>query len=1271
MSQADAQTTLDGIYGRPVTITSGLRTPAHNAAVGGVPNSDHLNPDGAFDFVVPGMSTADAAAKLKASGVGARVILDENNHVHWSTGGSVTPADDAMPSPDQVMKGYGAAAAAGGAPGPAASAATSADPDAMPDPRDVLGGYKSQAPGSGAVTSGADRKPVNAAQEATFQRLAAAGKIDTSAAVGSDALPWPERPDIPTPPGAAHIDPFGNFVPAAAAKPAAPSPAPEVPAGQGNPASNFVGDWAARAAEGNAAIHQGFDAAAHPTAGDQIVHAAGLPTLNDVKTAGGVMGVASAPFMSAFDQVVGRPLGAIANTINAVTGLAPGYQADPRKISDVASAVAPFGEAALANRAIATGAKAAGMTESAYVAARAADAAAAPAIARFNAPPKSVTSTNPVVNAITGQIAPFAAAASKGSAEKQAGQVIASKASDLPAVRSVLGDGPTEIVPGSKPTTFQATGDMGLGAFERGVAAKNPEPFKTRAAEQSNARTAALGSIQSGGDPVDVAKHVQTIFDQIDADTQAHVDAAAAKADTHVATTDATTQAALDKAHASGAQSVAGTDTATQGAVDAQTAAARQATDATGGTGTPEAYGASVRDNLLQAQAASKARYGALYDAVDPEGVLVANVKPVRQVAAQITDAIPPTAKGLEGEEADVFRAAAAMPPTVPASHLLALRVRASQAASQARLAGDNVSAARLTKLQSSIDDTLAGTISEKAVADQAQVAAGKMAPVDAVGAKMQAVLDGWEQQRIATQARTGAGGENPSGAGSGAAGVSRVGGANVPASGGPGGAAGGQSLPGEPVHVPLFDAAAADRLKTANTAFAEHARSFGLQPISQTLANKGYAGDYRVLDGQVPGKFFKSGNGAFEGMQGLLKVSPDSLPVIEDYAASDLRRYAGNPDGTIDPAKFDRWTKINAGALRALPSETQARFANAAEAGRAVGEATTNRAAALKQANAQAAAEVIQATAARNASLKVATTEAAAMKKAADQTRAAALGQAQAGAPGKILGLSEPDDVTRTVGRVLAGRTSVADMGALADAVAANPDAKAGLRQAVADHLTSRLMANTEAGTTGQPTLKADAFQSYIRQNRTALGKVFTPDEISTLDAIGADIRQARRSQDALKLPGANTVQDVHASGLVGSMGGKVAHSMLTILGAALGGHEGGGAGAIGGVAFSEGAQALRSYGINRVDDLVTKAMLDPEVARRLLAKVPTDGAGQIAPKVLKVRMSGLLGALGANSGAVSQAEQPVPERHYNAFTPSAAAPVVVGAPNAVSDSH
>ena len=72
--------------GSPVRLTSGHRDPAHNAAVGGVPNSGHLG-YATFDFVPEKMTTAQAAEALAESGVPYDQIIQEGDHVHVQFGG--------------------------------------------------------------------------------------------------------------------------------------------------------------------------------------------------------------------------------------------------------------------------------------------------------------------------------------------------------------------------------------------------------------------------------------------------------------------------------------------------------------------------------------------------------------------------------------------------------------------------------------------------------------------------------------------------------------------------------------------------------------------------------------------------------------------------------------------------------------------------------------------------------------------------------------------------------------------------------------------------------------------------------------------------------------------------------------------------------------------------------------------------------------------------------------------------------------------------------
>jgi len=78
-------------YGRPILITSSFRDPAHNAAVGGVPDSSHCpGSDGLYsgiDFTVgngtfTGQELFDAVVALLAAGFKRIGLYADAKHIH-------------------------------------------------------------------------------------------------------------------------------------------------------------------------------------------------------------------------------------------------------------------------------------------------------------------------------------------------------------------------------------------------------------------------------------------------------------------------------------------------------------------------------------------------------------------------------------------------------------------------------------------------------------------------------------------------------------------------------------------------------------------------------------------------------------------------------------------------------------------------------------------------------------------------------------------------------------------------------------------------------------------------------------------------------------------------------------------------------------------------------------------------------------------------------------------------------------------------------------
>lgn len=733
----------------------------------------------------------------------------------------------------------------------------------------------------------------------------------------------------------------------------------------------------------------------------------------------------------------------------------------------------------------------------------------------------------------------------------QASAVLRQRATDPEAAAAAL-QAPSEIVPGSAPTTFQQSGDLGLGSLEREVQTRSPEAFAGRLADQNAARVNALGSIQAGADPNEVSAFLRGQFSDLDARTEADV--------------------------------------------TARTATAQAASDAIGGNAAPEAYGEQLRGAVVDAETAARAREGGLWRAVDPNGDLTGNVTQTRQAAQQIAKDIPPTAKPMAGEEAGIFGVAVAMDPLSPVQDLIALRSRVSTEMRNELISnGRSASYARLSQLRGAIQDNLATTVSQEVANDARGVANGTLEPDNTIAARIQEWINGFRNQQAAGRVgAAGAGEVSPLGATSDAG----ADGAGLSQSRGPNGSAGSAGLSGDAdpagqvggrPFAPTFDTEAAQRLETATQATKERAGTFGLGSVRQVLNKAGDAATFRLPEGRVPEKFFHPGPTGYTDMQALFRaVGPEkALPVIRDYAASSLRKAAMGDDGIVNPTKLRAWTQRHADALRALPADAKARFADAGSAARVLTEAS--------------------------------------------RARVEALREAQSGAAGRLLGLHDEDDVRKTVGALFGRQSATAELRALAQKVEANPAAKAGLRQAVVDYIVGKFVGNTEAAASGVSQIKADQFQSFMKASRNSLAQIFTPAEIDSMTAVAADLQRANRSVSAVRIPGqSNTVQDLYGQG-------RSAKSMLE---AAMRFGDFGAHGPISKLSLTAGRAVvgiMRQANINRVDELLTQAMLHPDIARELLEPPPatpnTGSAMRLARAVTKTipKTSEILGAYAA----------------------------------------
>lgn len=441
------------------------------------------------------------------------------------------------------------------------------------------------------------------------------------------------------------------------------------------------------------------------------------------------------------------------------------------------------------------------------------------------------------------------------------------------------------LVKGSEPTTFQLTGDMGLGALERASAAQNPAEFMQRRADQNTARVGALEGIQPKGAPEQVVQVLR--------------------------------------------QNLADLDARTGQAVEQATTRARDAAAGIGGESTPEAYGGAIRQSIMDARAVAKERERALWQAVDPNGDLNLPATGVRDAARTIVKGLEKSAAPLAGEERATIVTALRYPDVVPFREMTALRSRVSDAMRQEMVTnGQTRVYARLSQLRSAIERDIENAVAAKADLEQRAVQAGAMSEEDTMAAilqNMQRQVDAWQSGRSELEAGTGFA------ASAGEAGSSRASFVR-PGSGGAGSTQGRSGIaPGDPGvqgagFLPNdlqlnFDAGAASRLKAASEATKQRAQTFDTGRVGGTIQRSGAAGPFQMEASVVPGRFFVPGPRGFEAMQALQNASPGAMAQVREYAISTLRKAAQSPvDGTFDPAKAQAWRQKHADALRAIP---------------------------------------------------------------------------------------------------------------------------------------------------------------------------------------------------------------------------------------------------------------------------------------------------------------------------------------------------------------
>ncbi|MEO6013928.1 MAG: hypothetical protein ABIQ30_10140 [Devosia sp.] len=515
----------------------------------------------------------------------------------------------------------------------------------------------------------------------------------------------------------------------------------------------------------------------------------------------------------------------------------------------------------------------------------------------------------------------FLAPISQGGRDRLVGQQLNEGATSSGGVLNAINNSPPVLVPGSKPTTGQLTGDMGILSMERGAATKDPGAFQQRRADQNAARISTMEGMQPSGAPEHVVTAVRSYLSDIDNQLTQSLDTASSHA--------------------------------------------RGQTAALGPGRSPEIAGADVRGSIETARASAKAQERALWQAVDPDGTLALPANATRSGASKIAAAIPTTAKPAAPEEAAIFKAASNLGQTARFSDITALQSRIKAEMRAEKFAnGESPAYRRLVQLNEAVQRDLEGAIVQKVAQEQKAVAAGQMSFEQTIEANIQK----WQSDWRARNSQAAVGFDNSSvsgrGPGSGAAGPSGVSGTTSETGLGLRGPSGNSRLPSNAGGTAdtNFDAAALGRLNAARTATRERAETFDNTTLAPLRQRPSSTAPYQVPDAGVAQRLFYPQPKSFDAIQSYRRAVGDqrAIPLLTDYAVDRLRRSALGDDGLLNPAKLASWRRSHSDAIRAIPG-LDGRLANVENATLAMGEAAATRRDVLDTAEAGAIGKVLR----------------------------------------------------------------------------------------------------------------------------------------------------------------------------------------------------------------------------------------------------------------------------------------------------------------------
>lgn len=401
-----------------------------------------------------------------------------------------------------------------------------------------------------------------------------------------------------------------------------------------------------------------------------------------------------------------------------------------------------------------------------------------------------------------------------------------------------------------------------------------------------------------------------------------------------------------------------------------------------------------------------------------------------------------------------------------------------------------------------------------------------------------------------------------------------------------------------QPTLTPNFDEAAANRLAQAKKAHADYVQTFRQGPIGTILKDNGFKGQYKSLDADVVGKAFPSGDKGYETTKAFIDASDqpgtDNVPAMDktaetighlkDAAILRLRQMMGSSE-QLTPKILQKWLQTYGGSLRALEERSPGfieKYSNIADATDALTQAQALQTELTKQ--------------------------------------------SQLGVAGKLINANTPDEVVSHVGRMIGATDGPTQINNLMQRINKSPalprqEAIDGLRQAGVTHILNSIQNNGMAGEAH--VLSSAKLRNFMNKNSDSIRALYGNDGYANMDRLARDMERNQQILDSVAVKGgSDTAQNKN---FVTKLMGVAGHPASVGSAFMLAGIEAydklgwGGALAVGAAKAAQTAiNSLRSHGVENVQKLYEKGLLDPKVGSALMQKA-FDADGKIKVEALR----------------------------------------------------